>query len=275
MRGRLGDSGQYQARQHVIRHTPWDAQRAWTHLRTVARIRTGILAIEDTGFPKQGTAWVGVQRQDCGALGKIGICQVAVSSALSPRAARGRWPATCICRPRGPRTPSAGTPTGFRPQVQFREKWRIALAQVRAIQQAGLSITGVVVVADYGTNAAFRAGLERLGLAYGVAIRGEAVSTVSGVDHAPLSAKDLPTSAARRRVGDGNVGGRHGQRASVRCACGPPTGRGDRWLLCERSATDVRNYYLLKLPATPPLEDLVTLARSRWPIEAAVSRAQG
>lgn len=34
---------------------------------------------------------------------------------------------------------------------------------------------------DYGTNAAFRAGLERLGLPYGVAIRGEVTCDVRGV----------------------------------------------------------------------------------------------
>jgi SRSO17 transposase len=53
---------------------------------------------------------------------------------------------------------------------QFREQWRLALAQVRAVLKAGFTITGVVVDAGYGTNAAFRAGLERLGLPYGVAI---------------------------------------------------------------------------------------------------------
>ena len=47
----------------------------------------------------------------------------------------------------------------------------------------------------------------------------------------------------------------------------PMKGRGDRWLLCERSATDERKYYLLHLPATAALVDLVALARSRWPIE--------
>ena len=36
---------------------------------------------------------------------------------------------------------------------------------------------------------------------------------------------------------------------------------------CERSATDVRKYYLLHLAATTPLVALVALARSRWPIE--------
>lgn len=66
------------------------------------------------------------------------------------------------------RRAAARVPTTLR----FREKWRIALAQVRAILKAGFTITGVVVDADSGANAAFRAGLERLGLVYGVAIRG-------------------------------------------------------------------------------------------------------
>ncbi len=47
----------------------------------------------------------------------------------------------------------------------------------------------------------------------------------------------------------------------------PTAGRGERWLLCERSATAERTYYLVHLAATPPLVDLVALARSRWPIE--------
>jgi transposase len=53
---------------------------------------------------------------------------------------------------------------GIPPTVRFREKWRIALAQARAVLKAGFTLTGVVVDADYGNNAAFRAGLERLGL---------------------------------------------------------------------------------------------------------------
>ncbi len=90
MHGRLSDPCQSQALPHFITHSPWDASRVWTHLRTVVPCRTGILAIDDTGFPKQGTQSVGVQRQYCGALGKIGHGQVAVSSALI---ADGRtWP---------------------------------------------------------------------------------------------------------------------------------------------------------------------------------------
>lgn len=270
MHGRLSDPGQYQALQHFITHSPWDAQRVWTQLRAVVPVRTGILAIDDTGFPKQGTASVGVQRQYCGALGKIGNCQVAVSSALI---ADGRtWPlAFDLYLPTSwtedvARREAGGIP----PTVPFREKWRIALAQVRAIRQAGFTITGVVVDADYGSNAAFRAGLERLGLAYGVAVRGEAVFTVVGVDGPPLRATDLAATAPEAAWetvtwGAGTAGPLTARFCALRVR--PPTGRGDRWLLCERSDTDVRKYYLLHLPATTSLGDLVALARSRWPIE--------
>jgi SRSO17 transposase len=269
MHGRLGDPGDYQALQHFITHSPWEAARVWTQLRAVVPLRTGILAIDDTGFPKQGLQSPGVQRQYCGALGKIGNCQVAVSSALI---ADGRtWPlAFDLYLPTSwtddrARCAAARIP----PTARFREKWRIALAQVRTVLQAGFTITGVVVDADYGANAAFRTGLERLGLAYGVAIRGEATFAVAD-GPGPLSAVALADSAppdAWETVtwGTGTAGPLTADFCALRVR--PTAGRGDRWLLCERSATDVRKYYLLHLPATTPLVDLVALARSRWPIE--------
>jgi SRSO17 transposase len=269
MHGRLGDPGTYQALQHFITHSPWDAARVWAQLRARVPIRTGILALDDTGFPKQGTRSPGVQRQYCGALGKIGNCQVAVSSALI---ADGRtWPlAFELYLPTSwTDDPGRCAAAGIPPTVRFREKWRIALAQIRTVLQAGFTITGVVVDADYGANAAFRAGVERLGLAYGVAIRGEAVFTVSGVAGS-LSASALADSApddAWETVtwGTGTAGPRSARFCALRVR--PTEGRGDRWLLCERALTDEQKYYLVHLAVTTPLVDLVALARSRWPIE--------
>lgn len=269
MHGRLGDPRDYQALQHFITHSPWEAARVWTQLRAVVPLRAGILALDDTGFPKQGTRSPGVQRQYCGALGKVGNCQVAVSSALI---ADGRtWPlAFDLYLPTAwtddvERCAAAGIPS----TIRFREKWRIALAQVRTVLQAGFTLTGVVVDADYGANAAFRTGLERLGLAYGVAIRGEATFTVADVP-GTLSAIALADSApddAWEMVtwGTGSAGPLTAKFCALRVR--PTAGRGERWLLCERSATNDRKYYLLHLPATTPLVDLVALARSRWPIE--------
>ena len=83
MQGRLSESGQYQALQHFITHSPWKATHVWTQLRAAVPVRLGILALDDTGFPKQGTHSVGVQRQYCGALGKIGNCQLKPSGVLA------------------------------------------------------------------------------------------------------------------------------------------------------------------------------------------------
>jgi len=269
MHGRLGGARDYQALQHFITHSPWDAARVWTQLRAAVPIRAGILALDDTGFPKQGTQSPGVQRQYCGALGKIGNCQVAVSSALI---ADGRtWPlAFDLYVPTSwTDDPARCAAAGIPPTVRFREKWRIALAQVRTILQAGFTITGVVVDADYGSNADFRAGLERLGLPYGVAIRGEAVFTVSdvpGTASASALADSAPEDAWETVTwGTGTAGPLTARFCALRVR--PTGGRGDRWLLCERSATDERKYYLLHLADTASLLELVTLARSRWPIE--------
>jgi SRSO17 transposase len=230
-------------------------------------MRTGILALDDTGFPKQGTQSPGVQPQYCGALGKIGNCQVAVSSALI---ADGRtWPlAFDLYLPTSwtddvARCAAAGIPT----TVQFREKWCMALAHVRTVRQAGFTISRRR--RRLRRDAAFRAGLERLGLAYGVAIRGEASFVVAGVP-GTLSATALATSAPDdawevRHMGTGTAGPLTARFCARRVR--PTAGRGERWRLCERSATDEHKYSLLHLPATTPLVDLVALARSRWPIE--------
>ena len=273
MHGRLSDPGPYQALQHFITHSPWDATRVWTQLRTTVPVRTGILAIDDTGFPKQGTHSVGVHRQYCGALGKIGNCQVAGSSALI---ADGRtWPlAWDLYLPAAwMDDPARRATVGIPPTLVFREQWRMALAQVRTVLKAGFTITGVVVDADYGSNAAFRAGLERLGLAYGVAIRGGAtfaIADVPGRQTATAIAASAPASAPAEAWDTVTWGaGTHGPLTARFCAVRvrPTKGRGDRWLLCERSATDERTFYLVHLPDTTPLRDLVALARSRWPIE--------
>ena len=269
MHGRLSDPISYEALQHFITDSPWDAAPLWAHLRTCVPVRRGLLALDDTGFPKQGTKSVGVQRQYCGALGKIGNCQVAVSSALL---AEGRtWPLTFelyvpkVWTADPPRCAAAGIPE----TVRFREKWRIALAHVRTVLKAGFEVAGVVVDADYGATAAFRAGLERLGLRYAVAIRGIATFWIPGARHArPATAigAAVPDTAWHSVTwGTGTSGALTADFYAVRVRASPA--HAERWLLCERSADDVRKFYLLNLDGIAPLQDLVAMARARWPIE--------
>jgi SRSO17 transposase len=163
MHGRLSDPGSYEALQHFITDSPWEAEPLWRRLREVTPERTGILALDDTSFPKQGKHSVGVQRQYCGALGKIANCQVAVSTVLLGEALA--WPLTFeLYLPKAWLTDDARRRKARLPAtLRFREKWRIALSHIRRVRKAGFDLLGVVVDADYGSTAGFRRGLEQLG----------------------------------------------------------------------------------------------------------------
>jgi SRSO17 transposase len=270
MHGRLSDPGSYEALQHFITDSPWEAEPLWTRLREIVPVHTGILALDDTSFPKHGTQSVGVKRQYCGALGKIANCQVAVSTVLLGDQLA--WPLTFeLYLPKEwltdpPRRRKARIPEG----VRFREMWRIALSHVRRVLKAGFQLTAVVADADYGSTAAFRRGLEHLGLRYGVAIRWFLTMWTPGARRPQTAgeiAAQMPEAAWQRVTwAEGTKGPLAARFAAVRVR--PAKSRGDQWLLCERSLTDdERKYYLLNLDATAPLHELVTVVRSRWPIE--------
>jgi len=270
MHGRLSDPVSYEALQHFITDSPWETASVWTRLQAQIPVRTGILALDDTSFPKQGKHSVGVKRQYCGALGKVANCQVAVSTVLLGDELA--WPLSFeLYLPQewladAPRRTKAGIP----PRVRFREKWRIALAHIRQVLKAGFQLTAVVADADYGSTAAFRGGLERLGLRYAVAIRWFLVMGTSDAPRTRTAAEiagAIPDGDWQRVTwADGTKGPLTARFAALRVR--PAKSRGERWLLCERSLVDdERKYYLLNLDVTASLHDLVTLARSRWPIE--------
>lgn len=270
MHGRLGDPGSYEALQHFITDSPWCAERVWTRLRALVPARRGVLALDDTSFPKQGRHSPGVKRQYCGALGKTANCQVAVSTVLLDDHLA--WPLTFeLYLPQdwatdAPRRRQADIPE----TVRFRPKWRIALTHIRRVLKSGFQLTAVVADADYGSNGPFRRGLERLGLRYGLAIRGGLTMWTAGARRAYPAAEiaaALPDRAWRRVTwGRGTKGALAARFLALRVR--PAKSRGDRWLLCERSlAHDERKYYLLNLAATATLREMVTLVRGRWLIE--------
>jgi SRSO17 transposase len=270
MHGRLSDPGSYQGLQHFITHSSWEARPFWHRLRELIPVRHGILAIDDTGLPKQGTASVGVQRQYCGALGKVANCQVAVSTALLAEGLAWltslelylpeNWAADDDQRARAqiPRS------------VAFREKWRIAVAHVRTVLAAGFTVEAVVADAAYGISAKFRAALERLGVAYVVAvpyfINARVTPDTRAQSLAALANSLAPSAWQRIRWGRGTKGPLEARFAAVRVRI--PRSRSDRWLLCQESLVDgERKYYFSNLAPATPLKTLVGIARSRWAIE--------
>ena len=125
----------------------------------------GLLILDDTGFPKQGTHSVGVQRQYSGTLGKVGNCQIGVTLQFATKRE-----VVCLDAelylPEDPwgnnpeRLEAVGVPEG----VGYRPKWQFGLALLERARANGL---GGVVLADsaYGDVTEFRQALDAAGRA--------------------------------------------------------------------------------------------------------------
>lgn len=297
MLARVSDPTSYQAFQHFITDAPWDADGVWRRLRAVLPERRGILILDETSVPKSGTHSVGVARQYCGALGKVANCQVAVTAALwtGHRA----WPVGALlylpeawmgdaARRAAARIPAA---------LRFQEKWRLALTLVRRARAAGLTLTAVVADAEYGDNSTVRRLLHRVGIPYAFGIsptltvfRGTPRLRVNRQQRPPRNRRaGWPTEAAIsvRALSDA-LPPRRWRRVSWRNGTNAPWEADfaalrvtpahewrqrrlapEIWVLCERGLgpTGRRRHYLLSLPATASIHQLVRLAHQRWAIE--------
>jgi SRSO17 transposase len=294
---RISDPTSYQAFQHFITHAPWEAEVVWRRLRAVSPERTGILILDETSFPKSGPQSVGVARQYCGALGKVANCQVAVTAVLwtGQRA----WPmgASLYLPEAWTSDPTRRTAARIPATVPFQEKWRLALTLVRRTRAAGVTLTAVVADAEYGDNSTVRQTLHRLHVPYALGIsptltmfRGTPRLQIDRAqprprnrregwpDQEPLSGRTLSDAVPTR--GWRRVTWRNGSNppweadfAALRVT--PATDWRHRrlapevWLLCERGLgpTGRRRHYLVSLPASASLRQLVRLAHHRWAIE--------
>ena len=294
---RISEPTSYQAFQHFITDAPWDAEVVWRRLRTVVPERTGILILDETSFPKSGPHSVGVARQVRGALGKVANCQVAVTAALwtGQRA----WPmgASLYLPEEWTTDPARGAVARIPPTVGFHEKWRLALTLLRRTRAAGVTLTAVVADAEYGDNSTVRHTLHRLRLPYALGIsptltmfRGRPTLRIDRQqppprnrregwpDQEPVNVRTLSDALparAWRRVAWRNGTNQPWEADFAAMRVTPATDWRHRrlapevWLLCERGLgpTGRRRHYLVALPSSASLTQLVRLAHHRWAIE--------
>jgi SRSO17 transposase len=162
-----------QGLQQFLSQSPWDERpvrdQLAQHLAGVLEA-DGLLILDDTGFPKQGTHSVGVERQYTGTLGKIGNCQIGVTLQYAterdvvcldaalylPEESWGNQP---------DRLRDAGVP----PEVGYRPKWQMGLQLLARAQ--GNGFRGVVLAdSAYGDVTEFRQTLDTEGWRYCVGI---------------------------------------------------------------------------------------------------------
>jgi SRSO17 transposase len=278
---KLNDPGDYQQLQHFVTSSPWDEKKVWSTLRQQTPERAGMLIQDDTGIPKQGTQSVGVKRQYSGTLGKIGNCQIAVSSIL--RAGSANWLLAMDL---------------YLPKEWLEDEYRRMKAgipdQVDIVRESNFVIECVAADAGYGVCAEYRAGLASRGLNYIVGVTG--ATTVYETDprlvSEPKSRRGRPRKRPRLRKGAQTISleklaqkqgkwtkikWRNGERKLLKGkfrACRIYSAAEWRevlpmiecWLLIEKRPNETK-YYFSNLPADTPLQLLVEATHQRWAIE--------
>jgi SRSO17 transposase len=307
MAARLAD-GDEQCLQQFVNQSPWDwrpVRRALAR-RMTAEIAPEAWVIDDTGFPKQGKMSVGVARQYCGALGKVGNCQLGVSiNAASERA-------SCplgwrLFMPEEWDDPSASNrdrraKAHLPEDVHHVEKWRLALEMIDELRAWGLEPPVVLGDGAYGEVTELRTGLEEREIGYVLDVKAATSAYAEGVEREqpawsgrgrppaaryhekPSSLRELALAAGKRAATaiswrEGTRGRMHSRFLALRvrpankdlrrAANNADAELPVRWLVCEwpSNADEPTKYWLSNLPADTPLRELARLAKLRWRIE--------
>jgi SRSO17 transposase len=277
----LGHPGPHRL-QHLLSRAVWDGEAvldrvaAWIAGRLTGPI---IFAVDETGDAKSSTDAVGAASQYSGALGGIGVCQVAVHlSLVTPvgHAVIGRslylgadWAADDERREL----------TGVPDEVTFATKPDLALALIRHAIDTGLRAGCVTTDEVYG-SCTFRTACRRMGLAY-VAAQ-PATRQVTTPDHRRRTCTDLarlvPARAwARMRTGSATKGAKdyHWALLTIEPDDTPTTTDDDAPQPEGHSVLLIRRHrYTRKLaffhcwtPTPATLTDLVAIVCDRWHVE--------
>jgi SRSO17 transposase len=295
--------------QRLLTDAPWETTPVLDALQgyLAGRLKAadGVFVLDETGFPKKGTKSVGVARQYCGTLGKVGNCQLGVFLAyVSERGhalidKRLYLPQAWIDDKA--RCQAAGVPES----VVYQSKAELALAMLRHTRQVG-QLTGRWVTgdADYGKVPTLRDDLDAADWWYVLEMPSttpvfvEAAATtvpawsghgrkpmrpqlVTGSSHsqtvAAWAASVDQTSWQNLTVAEGAQGPRSYQFVAQRVyesRDGLP-GR-TSWLVGRRNhdASELK-FYLSNAPAETPLLKLAQVGAWRWPIETEFQTAKG
>ena len=181
MAARLGVD--HQGLQQFVTSSTWDygLVRANVARWAVDAIDPAVYVVDDSGFPKDGTASPCVARQYSGTLGKTGNCQIGVSVQMATDRASlaanwrlfcpASWDETTISDPEAAAAVAARRArAGIPDEVRHREKWRLVLDMIDQMTGWGLPKLPVVGDSGYGDATEFRLGLQRRGFDYVVEV---------------------------------------------------------------------------------------------------------
>jgi SRSO17 transposase len=244
--------------------------------------------VDDTGFPKQGTHSVGVQRQYTGTLGKIANCQIGVSLSVATKTEHvpldfelylpTSWTENAKRR-REARIPD---------EVVFKTKLQLALEIIRRAVADGIPLGVLLADAAYGSSAEFRAQVRSLGLHYAVAV--DPQTNVQCIDKRAnpqgdkISVSDLAW-LTQQRSGFRRCTWRKGVKEDLtakfavrRVMAVNDAGQAEAlWLIIEwrDGESEPANYFLSSLAERKSKKQLIRIAMQRWRTERVYEDLKG
>jgi len=277
----VGDRTPY-AIQHLLGRSVWDADSVRDELQDYVTQhlghREGVIVIDETGFLKKGNQSVGVQRQYSGTAGRIENCQIGVF--LSYATADGY---TFLDRelylPKSwTEVPERCRQAGVPDTISFATKPQLARQMLHRVFEAQLPHAWISGDEVYGSDRRLRRWLEERRESYVLAVSVKEPLWVGDEEYrADAVAAQLATRDwVRLSCGDGTKGPRIYDWARVRLN-GPVAPQWHRWLLVRRSVSDPADlaYYVVFGPASTTLEEMVSVAGTRWTIETGFETAKG
>jgi SRSO17 transposase len=297
------------ALQRLLTEAPWPTEPVIDRLQAYlgARLNTpeGIFVLDESGFPKQGRQSVGVARQYCGALGKVGNCQLGVFLAYVSARGHALVDKRLYLPPPWTDDPARCRAAGVPAEVGYQSTADLGLAMLRQARATG-HLHGHWVAGDdaYGKVPTLRDALDAAGWTYVLDVPQTTpvfteptevvVPPWSGRGRKPTAPRLAPDAAPPRSVqavaddvpppawhevtvAEGAQGPRTYQFVAQRVwesRDGLP-GRAC-WVLLRRNLDGSEpRYYLSNAPEDTPLLTLAQVAAARWVIETTFETAKG
>ena len=269
--------------QRLLSTYRWDAEQVRDDVREYVVEHLGdpeaVLVVDETGFLKQGSKSVGVQRQYSGTAWKVENCQIGVFLAYGSRHGRTFLDRELylpqVWAEDEERRREAGVPT----VITFHTKGQLAKVMIGRAVAAGVPFGWVAGDTVYGNDRRLRWWLEEQNIPHVLAVKSNELLW-AGTERGPAQvmarqlAQGIPDEGWQQlSAGDGTKGPRLYDWGLVWIQPWPERDQ-RHWLLVRRSIADPDDlaYYACFSPAEASLAELVRVAGSRWIIEDVFTR---
>lgn len=276
--------------QEFLSLSHWDEARLRDRLQQIVQRDHGeaemIAIVDESGCPKKGKKTACVQRQYCGATGKMDNCVMTVQ--LCCCSFDGQFRAILdsdLYLPEEGWDPRRRREAGIPDALGYRPKYQIALEQLAHAAENGVQLAWVVADEWYGQKPAFIAALEQLGLRFVLQIPRNLLGWLTAraeyaeVQHLVRYSRAMRQQPWRRyHIKDSSAGALVWEvKAAAFWMPREAEAAGPYWLVAARDVLEPETirYFLSNASGGVPLEVILHVGFSRWAVEQSLEEEKG